>query len=104
MLLTGWGMRVTTVGTVQAARAAVARQVPDLLLTDFRLDGDETGIQTISVLRDGLAMRLPALIVSGDDIEAMTAAAAGLGVEIVAKPVDDAMLQRAMRSALVAAA
>lgn len=104
VLLTGWGMRVTTVGTVQAARAAVARQVPDLLLTDFRLDGDETGIQTISVLRDGLAMRLPALIVSGDDIEAMTAAAAGLGVEIVAKPVDDAMLQRAMRSALVAAA
>ncbi len=100
VLLTGWGMRVTTVGGLRAARQAAARQIPDLVLTDYRLDGGETGIHVIRALRDSLGPHFPAVMVSGDDMDTMASAAAFLGVEVLSKPVADAHLQRAMRAVL----
>ena len=52
MLLRGWGMEVADAGGVAEARAAVREgTVPDVVLTDYRLDDDETGMQTIEALR-----------------------------------------------------
>ncbi|SHF18280.1 Signal transduction histidine kinase [Loktanella atrilutea] len=99
-LLTGWGMTVRTVDSIRAARQALAVRAPDLVLTDYRLDGGETGIQTIRQLRADGHARLPAVLVSGDDAEAMAADAHALNVALLAKPVDEAQLQRAMCAAL----
>ena len=99
-LLTGWGMRVTTTGSIRAARQALAADAPDLVLTDYRLDRGETGIQTIRQLRADADDRLPAVIVSGDDTAAMADEARALGVAVMAKPVDELQLQRAMCAAL----
>ena len=99
-LLTGWGMEVATVGSIRAARLALSRRRPDLVLTDYRLDAGETGIQTIRQLRADAADRLPAVLVSGDDTEAMAADAGTLDVCVLAKPVDEAQLQRAFVAAL----
>ncbi len=99
-LLTGWGMSVTTVDTIKAARLALSRRRPDLVLTDYRLDGGETGIQTIRQLRADSDDDLPAVLVSGDDTDAMADDAGTLGIAVLAKPVDEALLQRAMCAAL----
>ena len=99
-LLTGWGMVVTTVGSIKDARHALTRRGPDLVLTDYRLDGGETGIQTIRQLRADSGDGLPAVLVSGDDTDAMADDARTLGIAVLAKPVDEALLQRAMCAAL----
>lgn len=99
-LLGGWGMEVQTVAGIRAARDAASRARPDLLLTDYRLDGDETGLQTIHLLRQDLGQGLPALIVSAESAQAIKGEAGGLAVEILEKPVAEGELRRAMRAAL----
>jgi signal transduction histidine kinase len=105
MLLHGWGMEVSDAGSVEAARAAVraGERPPDVVLTDYRLDAGETGIQTIEALRADLGTRLPALIVSAEDGAEIRLAAAPLGVPVLAKPVAEAHLRRALRELLLEA-
>jgi signal transduction histidine kinase len=105
LLLRAWGMEVSDVGSIDAARAA-ARQggrPPDLVLTDYRLDAGETGVQTIEAVRADLGTAVPALIVSAEGGEAIRRAAAPLGVPVLEKPVAEAHLRRALRELLVAA-
>lgn len=103
-LLAGWGMEVESADGIEAAREAVADIAPDVLLTDYRLDGDETGIQTIVALNRELGRRLPALIVSAESPEAIRAEAAvlpeGALIDVLEKPVIETRLRRAMRAAL----
>lgn len=99
-LLGGWGMEVQAVDSVGAARDAVARRVPDLLLTDYRLDGEETGLQTITALTEDLGRALPALIVSAESAKAIRAEAGNIAVAILEKPVAEGDLRRAMQAAL----
>ncbi|MFT4151837.1 MAG: ATP-binding protein [Paracoccaceae bacterium] len=100
LLLNGWGIEVRAVGGVAPARAAAAAAVPDLLLTDYRLDGGETGIQTIRALTHDLGRALPALIVSAEAASAIRAEAGDLSVDILEKPVAEHELRRAMQAAL----
>jgi signal transduction histidine kinase/CheY-like chemotaxis protein len=100
MLLTGWGMEVDAVAGIAPARAAAARAAPDLLLTDYRLEGGETGIQTIHALNRALGRIVPALIVSAESVAAIRAEAGTLDVNILEKPVTDRALRRAMAAAL----
>lgn len=99
-ILNGWGMEVEAVGAVDPARDAAVRMAPDLLLTDYRLDGGETGIETILALRRDLGRALPALIVSAESAEAIRCEVGGLPVEILEKPVGEHDLRRAILSAL----
>ncbi|MEZ5797688.1 MAG: ATP-binding protein [Paracoccaceae bacterium] len=99
-LLGGWGMQVQSVDSVGAAREAIARVVPDLLLTDYRLDGDETGLQTINALTEDLGRALPALIVSAESAQAIRAEAGNVAVAILEKPVAEADLRSALQAAL----
>lgn len=101
MVLRGWGMEVEDAGGVEAARAVVRLgPPPDLLLTDFRLDEGETGVQTIEALRADLGGSLPALIVSAEGAEAIRRVADPLGVPVLEKPVAEARLRRVMGALL----
>jgi signal transduction histidine kinase/CheY-like chemotaxis protein len=105
MLLSAWGMEVADASGVAAARAAVRDgAVPDLLLTDYRLDDRETGVQTIEALRADLGEPLPALIVSAESGEAIRRLADPLGVPVLEKPVAEVELRRALEALLARAA
>lgn len=101
VLLGGWGLDVDAVGGVGPARISAAARAPDILLTDYRLDGDETGIQTILALRRDMGRSLPAVIVSAESAEAIAHEAKGLDVRVLEKPVAEANLRQAVRVALV---
>lgn len=101
MVLRGWGMEVEDAGGVEAARAAARLgPPPDLVLTDFRLDEGETGVQTIEALRADLGGPVPALIVSAEGAEAIRRVADPLGVPVLEKPVAEARLRRVMGALL----
>ncbi|HET9070248.1 MAG TPA: ATP-binding protein, partial [Amaricoccus sp.] len=105
MLLHGWGMEVSDAGGIAEARAVVREGVvPDLVLTDYRLDARETGVQTIEILRADLDEPVPALIVSAESSEAIRRLADPLGVPVLEKPVAESELRQALAALLAGAA
>jgi signal transduction histidine kinase len=102
MLLGGWGMEVSDAGNVAAARRAARQRGrrPDLVLTDYRLDDGETGLQTIELLRRDLGGPVPALIVSAERGEAIRRIADPLGVPVLEKPVAETELRRVLSDLL----
>jgi signal transduction histidine kinase len=103
MLLRSWGMEVAAAAGVADARAAVGTgPPPDLVLTDYRLDGEETGVQAIEALRGDLRRKVPAVIVSAEGAAAIRLLSAPLGVPVLEKPVPERRLRRVLRELLEA--
>jgi len=72
----------------------------DVVLTDFRLDAGETGIQAIQAVRAGLGRAVPALIVSAEGRDSIRVLADPLGVPVLEKPVAEDRLRTALRTIL----
>ncbi len=103
MLLRSWGMEVAEAAGVGEALAAVRDgSVPDFVLTDYRLDDEETGIHAIEAIRDDVGEPLPAAIVSAEGAEAIRHHADPLGVPVLEKPVVESALRRALHALLEA--
>jgi two-component system, sensor histidine kinase len=99
-LLAGWGCAVVTAESDSAALAELAAQKPDLIISDYRLAGRETGIQAIERLRAAFRAPIPAFLISGDTTpERLREARAG-GYHLLHKPVPP-MTLRAMISQLL---
>lgn len=99
MLLRAWGMEVAeAAGVADALEAVREGAVPDVVLTDFRLDGEETGIQAIEAIRDDLGEPVAAAIVSAEGSEAIRRLADPIGVPVLAKPVAEGELRRVLHA------
>ena len=103
MLLRAWGMEVAEAAGVGDALAAVRDgSVPDFVLTDYRLDDQETGIDAIEAIRGDVGEPIPAAIVSAEGAEAIRRQADPLGVPVLEKPVAEGQLRRALHALLEA--
>jgi signal transduction histidine kinase len=101
MLLRSWGMEVSDAhGVEDACAEAIAGPVPDFVLTDYRLDEQETGVQVIEALRARIGEPVPALIVSAEGAPAIRRLADPLGVPVLEKPVAERELQRVLLALL----
>jgi len=101
MLLRSWGMDVSDAhGVADARSAARAGPQPELVLTDYRLDEEETGVQVIEALRAALGGPVPALIVSAEGAQAIRRLADPLGVPVLEKPVAERELRRLLQALL----
>src|SRR5690606_13343060 len=83
------GCEVITTDTAAAALAASRRrgQRPDLLICDYRLAGDGTGIEAIAWLRRELGADVPAFLISGDTAPPRLRHAREHGIHLLTKPV-----------------
>ena len=99
-LLESWGMRVTGAAGTAAAVAALAGAVPDLVLSDYRLDGGETGRDAILALRAAAGRDLPALMVSAEPAEVIGHVARPLGAAVLEKPMAETALRRVLTALL----
>lgn len=103
LLLELEGFDVDIAGTADDALASAARQVPDLIVSDYHLRGDETGVSVVAAMREVLGSDVPAVFITGDTARAV--ADHGLSnAELLTKPVDDETLLRALRRRLAATA
>ncbi|TPL80312.1 hybrid sensor histidine kinase/response regulator [Mesorhizobium sp. B2-3-13] len=94
LLLEGWGCNVATVtGSGDLDRVAVQR--PDIVLADYHLDR-ETGLDIIIRLRATHGDDLPAVLVTADRSNEVRAAAAGLDIPMINKPLKPAVLRSMM--------
>ena len=68
VLLVAEGHRTTAFSSAAEAFATVARGAvaPDVIVTDYNLLGDVTGIEVIAQLRESLQRQVPALVLTGD--------------------------------------
>jgi CheY-like chemotaxis protein len=93
-LLGGWGHRVLVATNAAGAMAAAAASPPDVVLVDYHLDGERTGLDFLDDLRQRSGRGACALVVTGDRSEAVRTAARARGCEVLSKPVKPAALRR----------
>jgi signal transduction histidine kinase len=92
VLLKSWGASVASFDSV-AACLAWARQadlgaaVPDLLITDYRLEEGVTGLDAIRGLRERFGDRLPAIVVTGSMMSGFEREAQEERYHVLVKPV-----------------
>jgi two-component system CheB/CheR fusion protein len=97
-LLGRWGAVVDTQEEGVTALQASSVAHPDLVVADYNLPGDLTGLDLISRLRSRLGEVVPAVLISGEMQLPDTAGIDHLGV--LSKPVDADMLKRILTSML----
>lgn len=95
LLLKGWGYSVIPTRSIGEACASLdrIRQAPDLVLSDLRLGGPETGIDAIREVRRRCGRRVPGVIVTGDTDPDRLRSVDRSGLRLVHKPCDPIALR-----------
>jgi CheY-like chemotaxis protein/anti-sigma regulatory factor (Ser/Thr protein kinase) len=93
-LLGGWGHRVLVATDAAGAMAAAEQSPPDVVLVDYHLDGERTGLDFLDDLRQRSGRGICALVVTADRSEAVRTATKARGCELLSKPVKPAALRR----------
>ncbi len=98
LMLESWGYAVQAAGTAAEAFALLARsaQPPNLIISDFRLPGDATGVEVVAQLSQQAGHRIPALIVTGDTAPERIREAARTGCRLLHKPYNPSILHSAI--------
>jgi signal transduction histidine kinase len=99
ILLEGMGCRVSEALSTEEAVDAARRSMPDIVLADIRLPNGDDGVEAVSRLRS-LKPGLPALFVSGETSPDRLREIDQLGSILLVKPVDRAILIRAISRSL----
>ncbi|RZI84409.1 MAG: response regulator [Rubrivivax sp.] len=90
VLLKGWGATVSAFDTVAAVEAwahSTTTAKPDLLIVDYRLPEQQTGVDAIKALRERFGPDLPAIMVTGSTMTGHEADAAQYNFHLLVKPV-----------------
>jgi two-component system, sensor histidine kinase len=98
ILLAGWGHSVVAAGscTEMLDQAAGFAVTPDLMISDYRLRGDENGIATIERLRNEFNNDIPAILITGDTAPDRIREATASDCFLMHKPVSNSRLRSAI--------
>ncbi|MCY1672606.1 hybrid sensor histidine kinase/response regulator [Novosphingobium sp. SL115] len=97
-LLAAQGHDVATAETIEEALEHAANQVPDLLVSDFRLRRGRDGTDAVRLMRQKHGAGLPVLMITGDTHPDRIAAAEREDMKILYKPVDPDRIVEAVAS------
>ncbi|QQP89304.1 PAS domain S-box protein [Skermanella sp. TT6] len=95
LVIESWGMsavRVVSLDELHAALAGVTHP-PDLVLADYRLQGDRSGSDAVELVRSRCGTPVPALLLTGDTHPDRLREAAAHGYRILHKPIHPAVLR-----------
>ncbi len=98
-LLTSWGCQAVTADSYATALQKLADigRRPDLIICDYRLSEERSGIDVIRSLRN--VFEIPALLISGDPVQ--SDGQAGGGFSLLQKPLNAASFRAALVGASV---
>ena len=97
-MLENWGCRVLTALTPAEAQAALAAQadLPDIILADYHLAQDVTGIEVMEALKHDYGDRFKGILITADRGLSTSAQAAELGYDLLNKPIKPGKLRALM--------
>jgi CheY-like chemotaxis protein/anti-sigma regulatory factor (Ser/Thr protein kinase) len=93
-LLRGWGSECDAAESIEEALALVQLNVPDVIISDYRLREQRTGVEAIAAIRDLLGSEIPALLITGDTAPKRLREAQTSGIPLLHKPVSPSLLYR----------
>jgi len=96
MALENTGHEVLAATTSQALLLRLGEWAPDIVISDHRLGGNETGVQVIDAARHAYGAQLPAIILTGDTDPALIRSMAARGIAVHSKPLQMDRLQMAI--------
>ncbi len=97
LLLESLGFQVASAASpAEAIRQAHARGAPDLLISDYHLDCEQTGLEVIADLRAMFGPTLNVILVTGDTSPAIKGLVPDPRMRLAAKPVQAEQLLRLM--------
>ncbi len=85
-LLESWGCSCLTASNAEEALAGMSGRIPDFIIADLRLRGENTGIEAIKALRAELGNGVPAVLVSGDTATDQLRKVSAAGLTLMHKP------------------
>lgn len=98
VILETWGCRVTaTQGTRMACEQVRLGQIPEMIVSDYRLCDGQNGIDTINLLREIAGREIAACLISGDTDTKVRQLAQDEGMVLLQKPVRPAKLRSLLR-------
>ncbi len=102
-MLEGWGCEVMLAESARDAIRVVALSdsIPDILITDYRLSGDSTGIDAVASIRVALECLVPAIIVTGDTSPERLKEVKDTGLQLLHKPVHPDELREVVQMLLM---
>jgi PAS domain S-box-containing protein len=99
-LLGDWGCKCETAESIEDALAIVRIHTPDLVISDYRLREQRTGLEAIAALRELLGDNFPALLITGDTAPERLREAHASGIPLLHKPVSPSLLYSKLASML----
>jgi len=98
-LLERWGCEVIAASSPEEAEASLASAPGpiDMLIVDYRLRRNASGIETVERLHQLAGTRIPALVITGDTAPDRLREAQESGYPLLHKPVKSAQLRAAMQ-------
>jgi len=99
-LLAGWGYEVVAAGSADELLERLSGRTPQLLICDWRLRGQETGLTAIRQVRAAAAENIPALLITGETAPEPLRQAHETGLLLLHKPVAGGRLRAAIANAM----
>jgi ABC-type amino acid transport substrate-binding protein/CheY-like chemotaxis protein/anti-sigma regulatory factor (Ser/Thr protein kinase) len=99
-----WGHEVRAASSPDEVMAELGDGAPDLVISDYRLPGGETGLTAVARLRSAFGGGLAAVILTGETAPDVVREIAGQGIEIRHKPLDFDELRACLDSYAVSSA
>jgi CheY-like chemotaxis protein len=97
-LLNQWNCEViaTASGRQAVRELATSTRPPDVLICDYRLRDDETGISVVTALRNEFNSDIPAVLITGDTNPDQIRTIAASGLDVLHKPLREEELHDAI--------
>lgn len=101
-LLRGWSCEVLTARDAAGACEEIDNRgaIPDIVLMDYHLEGEVTGLAALETLSGHVGRPLPAIIITANYTDAVRQAADALGYAVLNKPVRPGALRALMAQML----
>jgi len=98
LLLEHWGCTVITANSMRQAIDWIVTcpRKPDAIICDYRLMGDETGIDVINTFRNEFNSDIPALLITGDTGSEHISKILASGLPVMHKPIQATVLKSAL--------
>ena len=100
-LLRDWGCVADAAESIEEALMLATKHAPDVVISDYRLRDQRTGLEAIAALRSVLGQSLPALLITGDTAPDRLREALRSNIPLLHKPVSPDQLHLGLVNVLL---